>query len=1503
MNKTKPLPQLNDAPRPLRLALLLGGLMLACRLACPAALVFYQNEQGGLFGVNRDDITDAVAALEALAAPPAGLLSAVPGGTRVERYTSEAEFVTVAFSQEIISAGLDDLRLETIFNQVRATLMQFGVDTSIRLEADGRLLSDYLPPAPAFAPEAAPPPKSAAATPKAAGLTGKTITLSPGHGKVWTGSSYTFERPVYCAPLSREDDHNVEIMTYLQQYLAQDGAVTKLCRCLNKSYGTHAGSGEPWWRVSAGYWLKLNGYPCSVYASSTGKCSLQEAGVSASSDSLRSRGLASNYDNTDIYISLHSNGYQGDCTGASCPNGTCTYYDTSTEHASWGAISKTLATAINTAIVDAIRNRYGDATWRNRGAIDANGGQAETRIPKRAAVLIELAFHDTCDRDGLYLQDNFFRSTTMWATYKGVCDYFGVTPTWDYYSCELVSHDIPSTMTPGQTVTAHITFRNRGVLWNDARNFKLGAVGDSDPFTATTRYNVGGEINPGANKTFTVTLTAPTTPGTYTTDWRMVRDGYTWFGPTLTRQVTVSSGGEIGHPAAWGPYNLTQARSIYYPANQAVPLRTGWYTTTAGTGAARTILKAADAAMATMPAAAMVSGSTFTVAYATAGTYSSLVDNPLNIYRIGQSWDAGTAVWNAPWADGGNYSSVGTSPQSVVYPADGTLYTFSPGANYNFPYGVLMKGEVESSISYRKAWKNSDPYPTLTVRYTTPPGTSNAVIRSWAYLGWYEQGAVGDRQLRIDTDQVAGSYGGVSVVESELAAAVGGVAYGNSYGVRQWAQGTFTNDLVNLNAAPFYNAVHENAVTYCQVYVKNSKGSDIAGAYLGIGSDDGCKVWWNGGVVGSDVVGRAVSADADFWGPITISNGWNRLLIKVENGGTGHGVYARFANADRTALTDRAHLSFYTTDSTAPSQPGSLGVAGVTSGVWQNSVSAPVFSWTSGVESQGSGEGVSGVRGQKYYYGLDPNGVPGVFQAGTSYAPGAQGDGAYYFKVQTVDGALNQSGPATFAFWYDGTAPGPVTGLGASSPGSSDTDWYNSSGDLTWQWTAAVDVTSGLDGYAIVQDQAGSTEPAALKTHGAGQVNYTLTGPQPSGEYWLHIRSVDTAGNWQLAANTAHRRIRIDSSSPTGVSLGFGTVTTESIEVLGSGTDAHSGINPATGYNYSRTGAADSGPTGATQVWSGLVANTEYSGFSVTVSDQAVPVANSATSGAQSCWTLSVPPTGSSVVADQGTVAVGSNVTWTAVNGFGAGQVEYYRYAWDNSPSHTWTDTEPQWAGGTVVTVPSAAGTWYLHVKGYNGAGVGNGSYAYAVTATAASGSVTELVSSENPSQAGANVTFTATVSAVPPAVGTPSGEVVFWANSQPFSTNVLSGGIASVSTADLPVGTNTIVAEYAGDNDFTGSSDSLAQVVTSLAPCSQTNAIVGIADNRDGTFTITFQGTPQAQYYVVDSADVAAPMSSWTALAGSTNTVTDPGGLWQITITNTAARRYYRSTAVMPCP
>jgi N-acetylmuramoyl-L-alanine amidase len=1555
-------------------------LLLANTLISQAAVVVYLDPQGSLFGLSRPECNDPVSALTALAAPPATnqagepLASGVLSGTKVLALQTEGDTAIVDFSQDIIGAGLDEARLSAIFEQVTATLRQFGLTGSLRLQAGGKLLSDYLSPLRPLPTN--PSPKAAA--PKAAGaLSGKKIALSPGHGWFWNGSGWYTQRPVYCSPLNQEDFHNLEEMQYLNTYLTQDGATTKPHRCLDKSYGTDPTSGKAWWQVAAYVWLKNQGYPCSVYANSSGDCTLG-SGSSESSDDIRARPLASDYDSTDIYVSLHSNGYTGDCTG-SCPTGTETYYDSTGMQPT---ASHNLANAINPAIIAAITGNA-DSSWTCHGTCvkDSAGSYGEIRIPNRAATLTEIAFHDTCDRDAdaNHLRDNFFRSTFTWGMYKGICDYFGVTPGWAYYSDEIVSHDIPTGMNPGATATVHITFRNRGVLWNDTRGFQLGAVGDSDPFTATTRYNVGSEIGPNTTKTFTLTFTAPTTPGTYVTDWRMLRSGVTWFGATLSVSVNV---GETGYPATWGPYNLTTSRCIYYPANNSTSLRTGWYTTTAGTGAARSILKAADSSMATMPDAAIVSGSTFTVAFTTAGTYSTTADNPLNIYRIGQTWDS-SAVWNSPWAAGGNYSSLGTSSQSVVYPTDGTVFTFSVGAGYSFPYGVMMKGDAESSITYRKAWKSSSPSPTLSVSYTTPTPT----IRSWAYLGWYDQGASTDRQLRIDTDQVAGTYGGVPVTETDVAPEVGGPSYGNSYGTRQWQQGAYTNDLVDLNSSYFYNAIHENAVTYCFVYVYNSKGSSIANAYLGIGSDDSCKVWWNGAVVGSDIVGRGVAADSDFWGPITINAGWNRLLLKVENGTSGHGLYARFANASRTNLTDKAYLSFYTTDSTPPGPPTSLTVPGVTSGLWQNTVAAPTFTWTSGADSQAGGEGVSGVRGQKYYFGPSSGTAPDAFQTATTYAPGAQADGEYYFKVDTVDGALNESSIASFAFLYDGTAPDPVTSFGSSSPGTSDTDWYNSAADLTWTWTAATDATSGLDGYAIAQDTSPATDPGTTKTHDALTTSYTLAGPQASGEYWLHVRSEDVAGNWLASGNASHRRVRIDRTSPAGVSLAFGTITPDSITVTAAATDAHSGISASTGYNYSRAGASDSGAKGDAHTWTGLIANTEYSGLLVTVSDQAVPAPNSAASSAQTQWTLSLPPASGSVTPDNPSPTYGSTNTWTTVGGFGAGTAQYYRYAFDLSPTHTWADSEPQWSSATLATVPTSSGTWYLHVKGYNGADVGNGSFDYSLAvnpkaltvtgigaqnkvydgttnatlildsaalvgvvngddvtldatnavgafsdpnvgtgktvtisglalagANAASytlaapspaaditgaATTTLLVSSENPAAPGSNVTFTATMSS---GVGAPTGDVVFLASAVPFSTNTLIGGVAAASTASLPPGTNTVAAQYAAQGNYLGSSATLEQVIQSLAPCSLTNAIVGITDNLDGTFTITFAGTPQAQYYVVASPDAALP-TGWSPVPGSTNTVADANGLWSVTLTNAEPQRFYRSAAISPCP
>jgi len=132
----------------LRLLVTFCCLMLAKNLVCSAAVVVYVNEQGNLVGFSRPEVSDPVAALNALATPPPGLVSAVPAGTAVEGYSLDEAGATVAFSKAITNLGMDDLRLETIFEQVRATLMQFGIEGTVRLQSDGRLLSDYLSPTP-----------------------------------------------------------------------------------------------------------------------------------------------------------------------------------------------------------------------------------------------------------------------------------------------------------------------------------------------------------------------------------------------------------------------------------------------------------------------------------------------------------------------------------------------------------------------------------------------------------------------------------------------------------------------------------------------------------------------------------------------------------------------------------------------------------------------------------------------------------------------------------------------------------------------------------------------------------------------------------------------------------------------------------------------------------------------------------------------------------------------------------------------------------------------------------------------------------------------------------------------------------------------------------------------------------------------------------------------------------------------------------------------------------
>ena len=84
--------------------------------------------------------------------------------------------------------------------------------------------------------------------------------------------------------------------------------------------------------------------------------------------------------------------------------------------------------------------------------------------------------------------------------------------------------------------------------------------------------------------------------------------------------------------------------------------------------------------------------------------------------------------------------------------------------------------------------------------------------------------------------------------------------------------------------------------------------------------------------------------------------------------------------------------------------------------------------------------------------------------------------------------------------------------------------------------------------------------------------------------------------------------------------------------------------------------------------------------------------------------------------------------------------------------------------------------------------------------------SMTTLSTSPNPSLASQQVTVTANVVAVSPGSGIPTGSVEFFNGATDLGPGTLSGGVATLRTSSLPVGSNTITAVYSGDTNFTKS-------------------------------------------------------------------------------------------------
>ncbi len=275
------------------------------------------------------------------------------------------------------------------------------------------------------------------------------------------------------------------------------------------------------------------------------------------------------------------------------------------------------------------------------------------------------------------------------------------------------------------------------------------------------------------------------------------------------------------------------------------------------------------------------------------------------------------------------------------------------------------------------------------------------------------------------------------------------------------------------------------------------------------------------------------------------------------------------------------------------------------------------------------------------------------------------------------------------------------------SPPSDGTPVALGTTSIRWKWNDVANET----GYRV--KDTGSTSLSGDLAANTIQWDET-TGIVPNTQYTRRIYAFNASGeSGPSAGQTLYSLIQ----TPSGVTLG--TVTATSINVSPAGPLSNLALGNSGVRVSNTTAGTNSGWQTSLGAWtsSGLTANTQYSFVARARNGDAVETDDSAPAAQ---WTLSVPPTSGSVAPDKSTPCVDEVIVWTAVNGFGAGQVAYYRYAWDQEPTHTWTGSETQWSGDTITTTPTAPGAWYLHVQGYSSANVANGTYDYGVTTVAA---------------------------------------------------------------------------------------------------------------------------------------------------------------------------------------
>ena len=164
----------------------------------------------------------------------------------------------------------------------------------------------------------------------------------------------------------------------------------------------------------------------------------------------------------------------------------------------------------------------------------------------------------------------------------------------------------------------------------------------------------------------------------------------------------------------------------------------------------------------------------------------------------------------------------------------------------------------------------------------------------------------------------------------------------------------------------------------------------------------------------------------------------------------------------------------------------------------------------------------------------------------TTSAPLSDGQ-EHRFHLRTCDNAGNCSATVHLGpFWIDATDPGDPTDVQSTS----HTVGVASALDVVaMSWTAGVDASSGLDGYAWAF--TGTSDPVCDETKDLEETATSVSSPTlDEGSWWFHICTVDNVGNWTSTV-TAGPYVIDPNDPPVAVDDAYATQEDTPLSVAG----------------------------------------------------------------------------------------------------------------------------------------------------------------------------------------------------------------------------------------------------------------------------------------------------------------------------------------------------------------